>query len=611
MFDVFYIGKKPHLFSHEVQVQNVDEARKLSKTRFFWIVNYLSDYSDFDFLWEPAPWESQYIHAWPSQWQKDGGTYLIPKNENEGVNYQKTIVPRIKYSESWETDESVEINGFDYTWHPDPSEPPFIYQFGTQHQKTGGPRFVVDGATDTKYVENITADISVGSANAIYFIDHYDQNINKSINSVNSDNLEIIKTRYSSNYLNTIRRIAKKANQKHEYIWICSSVCNYSNFDFSWHPEQWQSRMIHVFASDEQKFGDTFFVHVPSVLEQTHIELLEWHQINFITNISVPRWPIPSVKYSYDNLAESVLKTNLNYPLTQFYRFKKSNNPPTISLWRNKTKTITPLSDDASTAIIPRESKFYINDQVYDYPFIDKSFNYYEKSEEQDIIFISYDETNADTNYEKLKDKFPRATRLHGIDGMVNAIKEAAKISKTPYYYVVFAKTLIYDGFNFDFVPDYMSVPCNYLFHGKNMSNDLEYGTLGVTMYNTKLVKNATTWDIDFTTSFPVRVVPELSALGYFATDPYRAWRTAFRECTKLQSKCIRGQVDIETEYRLHVWTTFAKGDHSDWVLKGANDGVEYAIIANNSYDHLRKINDWQWLRSYFDSKYSTIESQI
>ena len=611
MFDVFYFGKKPHIFSHEVQVQSVDEARQLSRTRFFWILNYLSDYNSFDFFWEPAPWESQYIHAWPSQWQKDGGTYLVPKYEHEGVRYQSTIIPRVIVENNWEISPNLDLKDFDYTWHPDPTEPPLNYQFGTQHQKTGGPRYVVKNATDTKYVQNISANVKNSYATKIWFIDHYDENIKKSIKTVSNNETEIEKTRYSSNYLDTLRRIAKRARGEHDFIWVCSSLCDYTNFDFSWHPEQWQSNMIHVFPSNEQKFGDTFFVPVNELLQQEDIELLEWHQINFITDISVPRWPMPSIKYSTDNLAESILKFNLINPLTQFYRLNKSDNPPTVSLWAEKTKTIVSLSDDASTAIIPRESKSYINDQVYDYPFIDKSFNHQEKSEEQDIIFISYDETNADANYKQLKDNFPRAARLHGIDGMVNAIKEAAKISKTPYYYVVFAKTLIYDGFNFDFVPDYMSVPCNYLFHGKNMSNDLEYGTLGVTMYNSKLIKEAKTWDIDFTTSFPVKVIPELSALGYFATDPYRAWRTAFRECTKLQSKCIRGQVDIETEYRLHIWTTFAKGNYSDWVLRGANDGVEYATIANNSYDHLRKINDWQWLRSYFDSKYSITESQI
>ena len=134
------------------------------------------------------------------------------------------------------------------------------------------------------------------------------------------------------------------------------------------------------------------------------------------------------------------------------------------------------------------------------------------------------------------------------------------------------------------------------------MSNGLEYGTLGVTMYNCKLVLDAKEWGVDFTTSFPVQTVPILSAYGYFAEDEYRAWRTAFRECTKLRSKCIQNQVDVETDYRLRVWTSYAQGPYKDWVLQGARDGVEYA----DSSKDLMNILDWTCLKNYFDKKYSS-----
>mgnify|MGYP001460781096 CR=1 FL=1 len=32
-----------------------------------------------------------------------------------------------------------------------------------------------------------------------------------------------------------------------------------------------------------------------------------------------------------------------------------------------------------------------------------------------DIVFMSYDEPNADQNWEKLKTKYPRAKRVHGV----------------------------------------------------------------------------------------------------------------------------------------------------------------------------------------------------
>ena len=52
MFDVFY----------KDQIKNIQEACKLSRTRYLWILDRHNDYSEFDFSWEPPPcdrdWET-------------------------------------------------------------------------------------------------------------------------------------------------------------------------------------------------------------------------------------------------------------------------------------------------------------------------------------------------------------------------------------------------------------------------------------------------------------------------------------------------------------------------------------------------------------------------
>jgi len=144
MFDVFYIGKKPELFPHEQPVDSIDHALGQSKTRFFWIVNYLADYSNFDFLWEPSPWQAHQRHAWPSQHQKDSGTYLVPAAGYKETNYrQDTVIVRLPTDQNWRT--PYEVSDFDYSWHPDPSDPPMTYYFGTQWQRTGGPIYYNGG----------------------------------------------------------------------------------------------------------------------------------------------------------------------------------------------------------------------------------------------------------------------------------------------------------------------------------------------------------------------------------------------------------------------------------------------------------------------------------
>ena len=228
MFDVFYIGTKPNLFVHEQQVKSIEQAQQQSRTRFFWMVSYLVDYTGFDFLYEPPPWQANQRHAWPSQWQKDSGTYLVPKLGYADTNYHPgPVVARQEDLTAWN---DTSFKNFDYSWHPDSTDPAYIYQFATQHQKTGGPVYTVPGATEIKYLAELKIR-TVGKATAIYEIDHMDGAAGQIPNVTR-------RVRYFDNYRDTLIRLAKSIGTEHEYVWVCSSICDYTLFDFSWHPEQ-------------------------------------------------------------------------------------------------------------------------------------------------------------------------------------------------------------------------------------------------------------------------------------------------------------------------------------------------------------------------------------
>ena len=156
MFDVFYIGTKPNLFAHERECTSIEHAQELSSTRFFWIVNYLTDYTHWDFLWEPVPWQGHQRHAWPSQHQKDSGTYLVPKQGYTETNYHTDRrLTRCLAEPYWTQPDN--IDQFDYTWHPDPTEPAYIYEFPTTWNNRGGPVYTVPGAIDYKYPQQPVA----------------------------------------------------------------------------------------------------------------------------------------------------------------------------------------------------------------------------------------------------------------------------------------------------------------------------------------------------------------------------------------------------------------------------------------------------------------------
>ncbi len=562
----------------------------MSRTKYFWWITYLCDYSEWDWLWQPPPWQAHQRHAWPSQWQKDSGTYLVPRSAYADTNYHPTpsIIRVHSDSVNWSIPDSIE--SFDTTWHPDPTDPPYIYQFGTQHQRTGGPQYCVPGAVDLKFVDQMRVTTS-RVATAVYEIDHMDGNAGNIVNTTR-------RVRYFDNYRDTLIRLARSVGTEHEFVWVCSSICDYTNFDFSWHPEQWQATMLHVFASDGEKFGDTFFMHVPSFARRAErAELLEWYDCNFVST-SVPRRPMPVIEHNYDSQAQAVQALPFDGPLAVYTTTDYvPGNLATVPLWRENVKTIVPLSTGATSVIVPKTAVPYIKTQLYDYPYIDRTHRK-DKDQPLDIVFIDNGERDADSNFTHLNSvTYNLENRLHrssGVTGRVAAYQAAADMSKTPWFFAVFAKLRVNQHFDWSWQPDRMQAAKHYIFHARNTINDLEYGHQGMIAYNRKLTLENTGQGLDFTLDQPHEVVPVLSGDAIYYTSNWVAWRTAFRECLKLRASLP----DVENEYRLKQWLEVDHGA-GRWSSKGAQDAVEYYEEVGGDFAALKKSYEWAWLATY------------
>jgi hypothetical protein len=351
-----------------------------------WTIPEGIDINSFDFSWTPDPTDPAYVYEFGTQWQKTGGpVYTVPGATERKYVPQPRAAKTTKDSR-WQIPAGADVESFDWTWHPDDTEQPYIYQFGTQHQRTGGPQYHVPGATEVKYVDQIRIRTQ-RVATAIIEIDHMDGNAGQIADTVKT-------VRYFDNYLDTLRRIAKGIGTDHEFVWICSSVCDYKDFDFSWHPEQWQATMLHVFASDGEKFGDTFFMHVPTFQYRSErLQLLDWYDINFV-GTSVPRRPLPVITHNYDTHVQAVKTMDWPGPLAVFAKGPVEQVPP-VPLWREKTKTIVPLSAGASQVIVPKVAVPYIKTQLYDYSYIDRTQRHLHNESPLDIVFIENGESNA------------------------------------------------------------------------------------------------------------------------------------------------------------------------------------------------------------------------
>jgi hypothetical protein len=217
-----------------------------------------------------------------------------------------------------------------------------------------------------------------------------------------------------------------------------------------------------------------------------------------------------------------------------------------------------------------------------------------------DIVFISYNEPNADENYAALSEKFPRAKRVHGVKGIHQAHIAAAEICDTDMFWIVDGDAQIVDGFNFDFQSPKWQRDNVYVWRSINPINDLVYGYGGIKLFprNETLIMDTTKPDMTTSISSKFNAVEETANITAFNTDAFSTWRSAFRECAKLSSKTILRQNDEETGYRLSTWCT--KGSErsfGDYAIAGAIAGREFGI---SNINDVSLINNFEWLKEQF-----------
>jgi hypothetical protein len=214
-----------------------------------------------------------------------------------------------------------------------------------------------------------------------------------------------------------------------------------------------------------------------------------------------------------------------------------------------------------------------------------------------DVIFISYKEPNADENWNRVLEKAPWAKRVHGVEGIFNAHKAAAKLAKTDMFFVVDGDAWLVDDWQFDFQPGIFDRDCAYVWSSINPVNNLTYQNGGVKLFNKSILMKQRKWStLDmFTGIMPkIRAEDKISCITSFNVDEFSTWRSAFRECVKLYRNNQMG--------KLNEWlSSDPKKKFGKYAALGASQACDYVDQFSNNHSELLKINDYAWLRQQFD----------
>jgi len=539
-------------------VDTINRCINKSETELCWILNSELDYTDFTFDYYPSPWQQKMVHVFGTQWSHWGTTFLVNKESfPEDTKYVKII---------------EHLNNLNFV------------------------------KTKRALASNCIYDV--------YLIDYGNDNIDNIISLLeNKTKKNVYTIEYDGDYLSTLKNMLYELGiKKDHYIWVCSSICDYTNFDFTYICDPFSLEQLHVFPSDKQKYGDTFFINVNRL--RTLVEDLDTleniDKINFNQHQQVKRLPAPSFITESDTHV-SVTNTDFDWPYATFItsdnkEIKVVDNEP-ISLWSKESKNILITSTGGTCIVVPKEAKEYVNNELYDYPYIAKS-NKLATSRPLDIVFLSNGETGADENYEHLlsvtKGLSNRVVRVDGVNGRVQAYHAAAEASNTPWMFTVFAKLRVNSRFDFSWQPDRLQVPKHYIFYASNPVNGLVYGHQAMIAYNKQITLGNIGKGLDFTLDNEHEVVELNSGVARYNTDEFSTWRTSFREAIKL--KLDDSPVSRD---RLKTWSTVGIGDFAQYSIDGATDAVEYYESFNGDLDKLRLSYDWPWLKEYFSNKYN------
>jgi hypothetical protein len=245
---------------------------------------------------------------------------------------------------------------------------------------------------------------------------------------------------------------------------------------------------------------------------------------------------------------------------------------------------------------------------------------------EQDIIFLSYDEPNAEKNYADLCAKVPWAKRVHGVKGSDAAHKACAAKSETEYFVTVDADNIVDPKFlevEIDLSALGLTSDNVFSWCGRVHVNGLMYGNGGLKLWTRKFVNEMKTHENSDPTDLKGKVefcfdnryyqFNESYSESFTNATPFQAWRAGFREGVKMsldQGARVKDLKSIwwQNYHRLLVWSSVGTDvENGIYSILGAREGAALTNCTDWDYANVR---DFDWLTNYWNEHYETASEE-
>ncbi len=246
---------------------------------------------------------------------------------------------------------------------------------------------------------------------------------------------------------------------------------------------------------------------------------------------------------------------------------------------------------------------------------------------EFDIVFLSYDEPNADLHYADLLNKAPWAKRVHGVKGSDHAHKAAAELSETEWFITVDADNIVDPSFlDLDLNMDDPKIQV-YGWCGRNKINGLRYGNGGLKIWKRDFVLNMRTHEnaesdraqVDFCWEDGYKNFPRVYSDSIITGSPFQAWRAGFREGVKMTlldgvrvpPMEIKERIWWHNIHRLRMWSTV--GSHEEnglYAVYGARLGTWLANCTDWNYVEVRDFEILRGIWNQYGKPYEDVKGE-
>jgi hypothetical protein len=256
-----------------------------------------------------------------------------------------------------------------------------------------------------------------------------------------------------------------------------------------------------------------------------------------------------------------------------------------------------------------------------------------------DIIYLSYDEPNAEKNYADLCKKIPWAKRVHGVKGSDAAHKACAELSETDRFITVDGDNIIKTEFlsrEFDLTNhedahwnrEIAIENCVISWTAQNHINGLMYGNGGIKCWPKKKVLEMRTHEnadpdnphaqVDFCWDLEYIQINSCFSEIFNNASPQQAWRAGFREGVKMSlDRGVKPTLEQfhknhwKNLHRLYIWLMIgADVENGLWAIYGARQGLVKTMLSDWDYVNVR---DFDWLNDFWNSnvKDTNINNEI